>query len=145
MATVYRKRVPAACEAACALRKEILDALEQRGWVQDEEDRFAFWMTLEEALANAVKHGCHGDASRSVEVELEEMDDRVRIIVRDFGPGFDPDQVTMPDCRRVDGRGVCLIRHYMDRLVYDREQGGLVMERLRRQPRETSRDRGNTP
>jgi len=145
METVYRKSIPAACDAACDLRKEALDVLEQRGWVQDEEDRFAFWMALEEALSNAVKHGCGSDASRSLEVELEETEDRIRIIIRDFGPGFDPDRVTMPDCRRTDGRGICLIRHYMDRLVYDREQGGLVMERRKRQPGATPRNNGNSP
>lgn len=142
MATIYRKSIPAVCEAACTLRKEALDILEQRGWIQQEADRFAYWMALEEALANAVKHGCGGDASRTLEIEVEEAEDRIRIIIRDFGPGFDPDRITLPDCRRTDGRGICLIRHYVDRLTYDRELGGLVMERRRRQPGAVSQNNG---
>ena len=145
MATVYRKCIPAVCEAACELRKEAISLLEQRGWIRDESDRFAYWLSLEEALSNAIKHGCGGDASRMVELEIEDTEERVRIIVRDNGPGFDPDRVTLPDCRRPDGRGICLIRHYMDRLAYDPELGGLVMERGRRNAGDLPLSGGNTP
>ena len=47
-------------------------------------------VALQEALANAIQHGCKSDATKSVQccVTYDERGD-VLIVVRDPGPGFD--------------------------------------------------------
>jgi signal transduction histidine kinase len=47
----------------------------------------ALYRALQEALANAIRHG----ASKRVEVRLEALPDRVTLTVSDNGPGFPPD------------------------------------------------------
>ena len=86
------------------------------------EDAFAIKLALEEALSNAVKHGNQGDSSKKVMIRWAITADRVVIIVRDEGPGFEPTQVpdpTSPDRLPVpNGRGIMLMRAYMDEVRY---------------------------
>ena len=86
------------------------------------ESTFAIKLALEEALANAVKHGNRNDRSKTITVRYAVTPDKVIVIVRDEGCGFAPDNV--PDCtaperlRLPDGRGIMLIRSYMDEVCY---------------------------
>ena len=82
---------------------------------------------LYEALANAVTHGNHGDARKMVHVRCRyEADTCVSIVVRDEGQGFDPGAV--PDPTRPEnlesehGRGIFLMKAYMDEVRF--EKGG---------------------
>ena len=59
---------------------------------------------------------------RRVHVEAELSREWVRVVVRDEGPGFDPS--TLPDptdpanLEKVSGRGVLLMRTFMDEVIY---------------------------
>ncbi len=131
--TIFQAEIASTPEAAHALLSNVLETLEGRGWIQSQEDRFALWLCLEEALSNAVKHGNKGRADARVTLEASEDGDLGLLSVGDEGGGFDPDSVSMPCCGDLHGRGVCLIKHYMERVVYDRSRRRLVMAyRLRR-------------
>ena len=53
-------------------------------------------LALQEALANAVRHGCKGDSTKQIQCVLTfGAAGDIVIVVRDPGPGFDP--VAMPD------------------------------------------------
>lgn len=86
------------------------------------EATFAIKLALEEALSNAVKHGNRNDESKRITVRYAVDFDRAIIIVRDEGAGFEPESV--PDCRRPErlpvpnGRGIMLIRAYMDEVEF---------------------------
>src|SRR5438270_552847 len=47
-------------------------------------------LALQEALANAVVHGCGGDASKTVHCAVGCGPAGIAIVVRDPGQGFDP-------------------------------------------------------
>ena len=87
---------------------------------------FAIKLALEEALTNAVKHGNGGDPSKKITVRYAVNGNKAVIAIRDEGAGFDPDQLPDPTCpERVSlscGRGVMLIRAYMDEVEY--REGG---------------------
>lgn len=86
---------------------------------------FEIETALREALANAMKHGCHGDPSKQVQccVACEEGGGML-IIVRDPGSGFDP--LAIPDCTMGEnlyenhGRGIYLINELMDEVKFER-------------------------
>jgi len=74
---------------------------------------------LGEALANAVIHGNHEDASKRVQVIcLCNTDGEVWISVRDEGYGFDtyalPDPTGSGNLLATHGRGIYLMRAFMD-------------------------------
>ncbi len=76
-------------------------------------------LCLEEALVNAVHHGNRGRQDLSVRLELHDAGDRCLIRIYDRGAGFDPQSVKMSEPGKPGGRGVCLIRHFMDHIAYN--------------------------
>jgi serine/threonine-protein kinase RsbW len=86
-------------------------------------------IALREALVNAILHGNQNDPSKRVVVacfcECEE-NGGLLLVVRDEGQGFNPDEVPDPTGAEAihswDGRGIFLMRHFMDEVRY--ENGG---------------------
>jgi len=90
-----------------------------------EEKQLEIGLALQEALANAVVHGCGNDPSKRVGCRLScDGHGRVLIIVSDPGPGLDTS--TLPDPKRGEnlyqdhGRGIYLIRQLMDDVRFAR-------------------------
>jgi len=123
----FSKVFPSTIPAMCQTLEGAVAALVRRGWV-DEADEFRLRLCLEEALTNAVKHGNCCDGSREVRLELaEEGGERCRIRVHDEGVGFCPDAFDVPPEDQIGGRGVCLMKHYMDEVAYNRDACCLEM------------------
>ena len=101
-------------------QRAILEELNRHGFC--EEVRFAVKLALEEAIANAVTHGNRCDGSKTVTIRYAVNRDRAVVIVRDEGPGFLPEDVPDPtEPHRLalpSGRGIMLIRAYMDEVRY---------------------------
>ena len=89
-------------------------------------------MFLEEALVNAITHGNRGDCGLDVRLTMTEDGEYCLIRVYDRGCGFCPDDITVPDPDKTDGRGICLIRHCMDEVVYDGVEHCLEMKMRRK-------------
>ena len=87
-----------------------------------DEALFGIKLALEEALTNAVKHGNGSDPNKKVTVRYAVNADKAVFVIRDEGRGFIPDEI--PDPTTADrlalpeGRGIMLIRAYMDELVF---------------------------
>ena len=62
-----------------------------------EEATYAIDMAVRESVANAVKHGNKLDETKQVEITLINSSDGLEIIIRDFGKGFDVEDVPDPD------------------------------------------------
>jgi len=92
-----------------------------------EEKRLEIALAVQEALANAVVHGCNNDPAKEVRCKLaRDATGRIVITVTDPGPGFHPDHVADPKRQEGlhadHGRGVYLIRQLMDEVQF--ENGG---------------------
>ena len=116
--TVYQSTFKSTIEAVGTAINGALAALVEHGWCTM-EDSFCIRLCIEEALVNAVVHGNKNEAHLEISLTIADEGDLCRIRVRDQGEGFDPDAVTMPDCDQLGGRGVCLIKHYMDEVKFD--------------------------
>lgn len=86
---------------------------------------FEIETALREALANAIRHGCGGDDTKSVELCVACDESRgMLIVVRDPGPGFDPAGIPSPafgeNVYRHHGRGIFLINQLMDEVAFER-------------------------
>ena len=111
-------------QATSKPKEEILRELEVCGFSKDET--FACKLALEEAFSNAVKHGNECDCSKSITVRWAVSPQKVVIVVRDEGRGFEPEQIpdpTHPDRLPLpNGRGIMLMKAYMDEVSF-RDQG----------------------
>jgi len=115
-----------AVEAVC---KRILAALEAENFSKD--DVFAVHLGLEEAFLNAVKHGNKCRPDKKVIVNYSISPRRVEISVTDEGKGFNPHNV--PDPRegdnifKIGGRGLFLIRAFMDKVKFNNTGNSIAM------------------
>ena len=98
-------------------------------------------VAVRESVANAIKHGNRNDASKHVFVEFETREQNavpeVLIRVRDQGEGFDPDAVADPleadNLLKSSGRGIFLIRNFMDDVQLRRvPEGGMEIQMVKR-------------
>jgi serine/threonine-protein kinase RsbW len=114
-------------------KEAIVSDLERHGY--SEGDVFAIKLALEEALTNAVKHGNTNDPGKQVTVRYRVTPEKAIVIVRDEGSGFLPEDV--PDCTCTErlpvpsGRGIMLMKAYMDKICY-RDKGREVYFMKRR-------------
>ncbi len=113
--------VPADSEAIASVVDTVTETLERLE--VPEQKRFEVALAVQEALANAVVHGCGNDPSKKVRCQLKgDPQGRILISVTDPGPGFKPDQVADPMRREGvyadHGRGVYLIRQLMDEVHF---------------------------
>jgi anti-sigma regulatory factor (Ser/Thr protein kinase) len=92
-------------------------------------------LVLDEALSNAIRHGCGCDAAKRVQVQARFGHDVLRVRIEDPGTGFDPallmDPASEEGLRRGGGRGVLLMQELVDRVEYQ-EGGRVVLLYLRR-------------
>ena len=108
----------------------------------DEDARHWVNVAVRESVINAIKHGNAYDVRKRVHVEFTPLNSRepaegIQIRVRDEGPGFDPE--TLPDplapenLLKSSGRGIFLIRSFMDEMVLQRApEGGMEVVMVKR-------------
>jgi CheY-like chemotaxis protein/anti-sigma regulatory factor (Ser/Thr protein kinase) len=127
-----------------------------------DRDRLQIGMAMDEALTNAMHHGnlevdsglresadekqyyelvrarknaspyCH----RRVRVEAEFSDEHICVQITDDGPGFNPKAIPDPtedeNLHKVSGRGLFLIRSFMDTVAHNLTGNQITMTKVRR-------------
>jgi len=102
-----------------------------------EEAAFAIVMAVREAVTNAMVHGNQEDETKSVEVIFNCLGDALEIEVRDQGEGFDPTGVPDPtdpaNILKTSGRGIFLMRSFMDEIEwFARPEGGTTVRMVKK-------------
>jgi serine/threonine-protein kinase RsbW len=98
----------------------------------DEDDLLKIGMAVRESMVNAVVHGNRYNANKKVRFSVVKNSERFTIRVADEGEGFDyenlPDPLAPDNLLRSSGRGIFLIRSFMDELEIRRlEPGGMEL------------------
>ncbi len=128
----------------------------------DETGRIRVAMALREALLNAMEHGnleapsalregdgqayqdllqtrrqCRPYCDRRVHLSVKESREQAIYVIRDEGPGFDPASLPDPtdpaNLERVSGRGLLLIRTFMDEVKHGAGGRQITMTKRREQ------------
>ena len=111
-----------------------------RGVGLDEDAMHWVSVAIRESVINAIKHGNKNDTAKRVFVEFETATADVpelAIRIRDQGEGFDPEQVANPldteNLLKGSGRGIFLIRNFMDDVQLQRApEGGMEIRMVKR-------------
>jgi len=114
----FKEEFPSTFEAMTAVLDNAVDSLANEGWIQGSHVPCTR-LCLEEALVNAVRHGNNSEADRRVTLTMLARDDECVIQVCDEGGGFCVDNIALPESDQLGGRGICLIRHFMDTVKFD--------------------------
>lgn len=125
--------IPSQPQAGTDLLEELIRQLENRNWLA--HDVFGVRLAAEEALVNAIRHGNQSDDAKQVHVSLRLTDERLRLEIRDEGPGFDPNSVPDPtedsNLEIPSGRGIMLMRSFMSFVEYNECGNCVIMEKTR--------------
>ena len=98
-----------------------------------DEALFGVDLAVRESVANAVKHGNKFDDTKKVEIIFSYSAAGLDITVRDFGNGFDleeiPDPTNPENLLKANGRGILFMRTCMDEVEWHcAPDGGLVVK-----------------
>jgi serine/threonine-protein kinase RsbW len=136
-----------------AIRLEFTSAVEMLDLVQvvvdhvgrecgfDEDSIHWVGVAIRESVINAIKHGNRNDSNKHVFVEFDSSTGTeapgLVVCVRDQGEGFDPSTLADPldpeNLLKSGGRGVFLIRNFMDDVQLVRApQGGMEIRMVKR-------------
>jgi serine/threonine-protein kinase RsbW len=117
----FTMTIPADPAAIPIVTDGVVEVLEEKQWPT--EDVLAIQLALQEAVANAIRHGCRGDVSTHVQCSVScDESGEVVMVVRDPGPGFDPSTIADPldaaNILKPSGRGLFLINELMDEVKF---------------------------
>lgn len=119
--------------AGQAVQERIVKLLEVLSF--SPRDVFGVRLALEEALVNAIKHGNRMDPAKMVRISCQINKDKVRIEIEDEGPGFNPEEVPDPtadeNLERPCGRGIMLMRSFMNLIEYNDVGNRVILEKHR--------------
>jgi len=104
----------------------------------DEDQVMQISMAVREAAVNAVLHGNAYDPAKRVTLEFERTGSDLIITIRDQGKGLDPDKVPDPlapeNLLKTSGRGIFLIRSFMDEVQIHPSQTGTEIKLVKHVP-----------
>jgi serine/threonine-protein kinase RsbW len=97
--------------------EELALAVAQRAGF-DDDDLMKIGMAVRESMVNAVVHGNRYNSNKKVRFSVAHSAERFTICIADEGEGFDfealPDPLAPENLMRTSGRGIFLIRSFMD-------------------------------
>ena len=90
----------------------------------------AYWMelTITESVINAVRHGNQMDPSKKATLRISSHGGSIEVIVEDQGAGFRLEDLADPtnaeNLLKPNGRGILIIRSFMDEVALSTREGG---------------------
>jgi len=109
----------------------------------DEEERYHVSVAAREAAVNAVLHGNKFDAAKQIAASFEITGAALVITIADQGPGLDPETIPDPlapeNLLRGSGRGIFLMRSFMDEVNFRQLHPGLELTLVKRLPPSTQK------
>jgi serine/threonine-protein kinase RsbW len=112
----------------------VLEAAVQKAGASEDE-QVDLMVAVMEALNNAIDHGNGEDASKNVHMKIEIQPSSITVWVQDEGGGFDPGAT--PDPRKPEnlmnesGRGMLMMRAFMDEVDFLPSQTGTQVKMIK--------------
>ena len=121
--------IPNNTETAREVQERIIGLMEQNAWPMRE--CFGVRLALEEAMVNAIKHGNRMESYKQVFIACELTAEEIMVVIEDQGEGFKPEDVPDPtedeNLENPGGRGIMLIRSFMNAVAYNDRGNRLTM------------------
>jgi serine/threonine-protein kinase RsbW len=103
-----------------------LELARESGFSEEDLDRIG--MSVRECMVNAVVHGNRYNAKKKVRLALSRTPDRLTIQIADQGEGFEPEAIPDPvagdNLLKHSGRGIFLMKTFMDEVTMRRLPSG---------------------
>ena len=104
----------------------------------DEDTRSGISMAVREAMINAVMHGNGYSPDKRVNLTFEKSGSDLVITIKDEGAGMNPDDIPDPlapeNLMKQSGRGIFLMRAFMDDVKFRNLEPGTEITLIKRVP-----------
>jgi serine/threonine-protein kinase RsbW len=106
----------------------------------DEDEQLQIGMAIRECMVNAVVHGNRYNKNKQVHLEIDRSKETLSVVIGDEGAGFDinslPDPLAPENLLRQSGRGILLIKAFMDEFdLHPRPGGGTEVRLVKNLPK----------
>jgi serine/threonine-protein kinase RsbW len=131
---VYELTTPSHTENLEPIRSFIATIAQKTGF--EEMAVMAIEVAVEEACVNAIKHAHKNDATKPLHLRIKADRQKLTVVVRDQGQGFDPMQLEKQDAKvllsklHAGGRGILMMNMLMDEIHFAFESGKGTQVRL---------------
>jgi len=110
----------------------------------DADEALNVGLAVREAVINAIVHGNKQAPDKQVDVVLSADEDELTATIRDYGAGFDPDTTPDPtddpNLLMTSGRGLLLIRAFVDDVEIKEKEQGMELTLRKRIEQESKQD-----
>jgi len=134
---IHDVRVPSRLDLKPELIDTLVELLVGAGQINEDERQWLV-LVLDEAVVNAMLHGNEGDPRLDIHVRLATQPDGWSLQIDDQGHGFSADAIPNiddPESLLLEhGRGIRLMREWLDSLTYHRGGASILMRRRRCTP-----------
>ena len=104
----------------------------------DEDTRSGIAMAVREGMINAVLHGNAYDPAKRVNLTFEQTGRELVVTIADEGRGFVPEEIPDPlapeNLLKESGRGIFLMRTFMDEVRFRKLNSGTEITLIKRLP-----------
>jgi serine/threonine-protein kinase RsbW len=135
----FELTVPSRLEEMANVHTLVEEAIREYNLSED----LAHWieLTISESMINAIQHGNKCDPEKKATLKISSDGNKIEITVEDQGRGFQLDDVADPtnveNLLKPSGRGILIIRSFMDEVdLSRREGGGSRLRMVKRIPKE---------
>lgn len=101
----------------------------------DEESKDSLAIAVTEAVNNAIIHGNKRDTNKKVIIRFVFQENRLLVIVKDEGEGFNPDQIGDPlapeNLLKESGRGIFILSSLMDDVQFNFDKDGTELRMVK--------------
>lgn len=126
MEKVYNKKFSSDPDNLVEVEKFITDVAEK--FNLDDEIKGKLSLSLSEAASNAMVHGNKLDPKKYVDVRITISDDKIEVVIKDEGNGFDPSSVPDPtapeNLLKDSGRGIHIMKTFLENFHYNFTDSG---------------------
>jgi anti-sigma regulatory factor (Ser/Thr protein kinase) len=114
-----------------AVRLAIESMCLQNGMAKKASDEVG--LCVNEALANVIRHAYGGAANQPIEITAEYRDSAVRIAIRDWGNGVNPESLPAQphDPLQPGGLGLICLKQMMSEVKFTPQSDGMLLEMTR--------------
>ena len=118
---IIKLEIPSEMKLIYVLDALVSEIVREMGFSEEAAEQIN--LAVVEASTNAIKHGNKNNPDKKVSLQFCIDEDKLTVVVKDEGKGFNPDEVPNPlapeNLFSASGRGIFLMRVSMDEVEYN--------------------------